>query len=124
MTRLPSLALLASTLLTSLGPAAARDRAPSGPCIDLDQVVSQQPAGPAAIDFQLTGKRTFRNTLASECPNLGELNRFRQIVWDNRDGRRVCPGDRFRLIETTQARAVGAGSFPFCRLGSFTQVTR
>ena len=111
-------------MITSLGQAASHDRAPSGQCIDLDQMVSQQPAGPAAIDFQLTGKRTFRNTLASECPNLGELNRFRQIVWDNRDGRRVCPGDRFRLVETTQARAVGAGSFPFCRLGSFTQVTR
>jgi hypothetical protein len=114
--------LLAALLALSPG-AVAKERAPAGGvCLDLDQVVRQEPVGADTVRFVLTGKRVLVNHLASECPRLNELNGFRQIVWDNRDGRRVCSGDRFRLIEPTQARAVGVSSFPYCRLGRFERV--
>ena len=117
MTRILSAALLAATLLPTAAQA-GQARSPAS-CIDLDQLVSQEPAGPDTVRFTLTARRVYTNRLASACPRLDRLGRDYRIVWDARSGTRVCSGDRFRLIDPAQAQAVGASGYPFCKLGAF-----
>ena len=118
-----ALAVLASTGMLSIGAIQARSRPASAPtCIDADRIVSRRVVSADTIEFRLPRGAIYRSTLAQPCPHLPELDRTYIIAFENRNGRRTCGGDRFRLIDPVAVRAGGGAGFPYCRLGSLVRM--
>jgi hypothetical protein len=126
----PSLALIAVLPLLACTPqgeevetAAATAAAVGEPvsCISLDQVISRRPAGEQAVVFELTGGRRYRNELPDHCPGLARAGKA-EIVQVEATGTRLCRDDRVRIYDPVEARNIGAGAFPHCRLGAFTPI--
>ncbi|VXD07338.1 conserved hypothetical protein [Sphingomonas sp. T1] len=96
---------------------------PATTCIDGERIVSRRAQVPDAIDFTLTGGKTYRSRIGPSCAHLAELDRTYLLVLEEQQGRRICGGDRFRLIDAVAARSGGGGGFPYCRFGPFERVT-
>ena len=115
--------LFGAMVLAIAAPAAARRSAPSATaCIDSQQIVSRRALAHDAMEFSLTGGRTYRSRIGPSCAHLAELDRTYLLVLEEQQGRRICGGDRFRLIDPVAARS-GGGGFPYCRFGAFERVT-
>ena len=75
--------------------------------------------GPQIIDqttiLYRDGKRVWRNTLASDCPSLGQDD----ILVVEMNGSQVCRNDLFRPVDRG-SRIPGA----YCRFGDFTPYTK
>ncbi|HYE28409.1 MAG TPA: DUF6491 family protein [Allosphingosinicella sp.] len=88
-------------------------------CINLDQIVSRRPSGDRSILFEMTGGRVYRNALPGRCPGLERAGPS-HIVEVEATGGQLCRGDRIRVYDPLEARNIGSGAFPQCRLGVFT----
>ena len=78
--------LFAIAALAAAAPAAARDvpaATPTGDpvnCVQLNQIRATHVRNDQVIDFELSGKRMYRNTLSGACPSLGFEERFAYSV--------------------------------------------
>jgi len=91
-------------------------------CIDQQFIVSKQPAGNRAVVFEMTGGTTWRNDLPAACPGLEHYNASYTFLFDIKGGGRLCRNDEFRVFDPVEAKGVGTGAFPTCRLGGFTRI--
>jgi hypothetical protein len=111
----------------SCSSATAQPQQPPGAvqaCIPVDQIVARRTAGPDAVEFDLVGK-TYRNDLASSCPGLARLGTGAAIaITSGAETGMLCSGDRVKIFDPVEVKATGLRSYPFCRLGKFTQVAR
>jgi hypothetical protein len=87
-------------------------------CLSLDQIVSRRPSGERSILFETTGGRAYRNDLPEQCPGLEHAGPS-HIVEVEATGGQLCRGDRVRVYDPIEARNIGSGAFPQCRLGDF-----
>ncbi|HYD37130.1 MAG TPA: hypothetical protein VEA60_05925 [Allosphingosinicella sp.] len=96
-------------------------RTAAGPveCVILDRIVSRRPLDGRSIRFETTGGRAYRNALPGRCPSLERAGPS-HIVEIEATGARLCRGDRVRVYDPAEARNLGSGAFPQCRLGPFT----
>ena len=74
------------------------------------------------IEFTLAGGERYRSRLAAACPHLEELNRTYVLELEDRQGGRLCGGERFRLVDPTIARGPEAPGFAVCRFGPFERM--
>ena len=113
--------ILALAAIATAVPVAARDQAvpdaaPAGAavdCITLNQIRETHVRSDQVIDFEVAGKRMYRNTLDSACPNLGFEQRFSYSV----TGGRLCSTDTVTVLQSTGTRGAT------CGLGKFQPVT-
>jgi hypothetical protein len=115
--------ILASALvLFAAGPAAARDRSavplaePVGKpvdCVQISQIRSTRVHGDGVIDFEMAGRKLYRNTLPMSCPGLGFEERF---SYKTSIGQ-LCSVD---IITVLQSPGLSRG--PSCGLGKFQPV--
>lgn len=110
-------ALVSCTVLAASAGAAPERTARD--CIDLDRVVTRHVLDPRMLEFDLVGGVTVRSRLADACPRLQEIDRTHTLSFDNRNGRRICAGDRFKVVDLVIAGAGGTASFAWCRFGAF-----
>jgi hypothetical protein len=103
----------------ALGAPAAQAAPHNGRCIQLDQVVRRIVLAPDLMEFETVGGRVLRNRLRAPCPGIEELDRFRTIQFDAQNGRRMCSGDRFRIVDQQLAAQGGSASARWCRFGAF-----
>jgi hypothetical protein len=87
-------------------------------CLNLDRIVSRRPSGEGSILFETTGGRNYRNVLPGQCPGLERAGPG-HIVEVEATGGQLCRGDRVRVYDPIEARNMGSGAFPQCRLGVF-----
>jgi hypothetical protein len=113
--------LFAIAAMAAGAPVAASDRGapaatPTGDpvnCVQLNQVRATHVRSDQVIDFELTGKRVYRNTLDSACPSLGFEERFAYSVSNNE----LCSVD---LITVLQSNGIRGAT---CGLGKFQPVS-
>ncbi|QDZ08621.1 hypothetical protein FPZ24_15050 [Sphingomonas panacisoli] len=100
-------------------PAAARDVPVATPvgepvsCIQLNQLRETHVRSDQVIDFELTGKRIYRNTLDGACPSLGFEERFAYSVSNGQ----LCSTDLITVLQSTGGRGAT------CGLGKFQPVS-
>ena len=100
-------------------PAAARDvpaATPTGDpvdCIQLNQVRQTHVRSDQVIDFEMSGKRMYRNTLANACPSLGFEERFTYSVSNGQ----LCSVDTITVLQSRGMRGAT------CGLGKFQPVS-
>lgn len=87
-------------------------------CVNLDQIVSRRPAANGSILFEVAGGRIYRNELPGRCVGVERAGPS-HIVEVEATGGQLCRGDRIRVYDPIEARNIGPGAFPQCRLGSF-----
>jgi hypothetical protein len=116
--------LAALTLAAFAAPSVARDRAqppaatPSGPaksCIPLRQISASHVRDDRTIDFEMTGRTVYRNTLPYACPGLGFEQRFSYATSLSE----LCSVDTITVLEAGPGLTRGAT----CGLGQFQPVT-
>lgn len=118
----PVFPLIALAALTTSGAAWSRpDTRTPVTCIDADRIVTRRVVAPDTIEFTMPRGAVYRSR--QQCPNLSELDRTYILQFDHQRGRRICDGDRFRLIDPVAASAGGAAGFPYCRFGTFERVS-
>ncbi len=114
------LAIAALILIASA--ATARDRTaipvatPVGDpvdCISLNNIRSTQVHGDSTIDFHMTGRQVYRNTLPHTCPSLGFEERFLYKTSLSQ----LCSVD---IITVLQSPGLSTGAS--CGLGKFQPV--
>ena len=94
-------------------------------CIDLNQVAGRRGSGGEALDFEMTGGLVYRNHLQGRCPGLARLGETVALaIVSGGEGGRLCSGDRVRVFDPVEARAVGINAQPSCVLGAFTPLPR
>ena len=94
-------------------------------CIDSDRVAGRRGAGAGAIDFEMSNGVVFRNHFQGACPGIERLGSMLAVaVVSGGEGGRLCRGDRIRIFDPVEVRAVGIPAQPSCVLGGFTQVSR
>ena len=118
------MSLAALAMMSGGVQAPAAQRPAIGTCIELDRVSSRIALAPDTLEFTMVGGRVLRNRLRAACPNIEDLDRFHTIQFDTRNGRRVCGGDRFRIVDQRVAASGGSASAPWCRFGAFELVSR
>lgn len=113
---------LPAVLLLAAAPGAARDKDPipeARPigrpvsCIQLNQIRNQRIRSDSVIDFEMTGRRVYRNTLPMACPRLASEERFLHKTSTNQ----LCSTD---IITVLQSPGLSQG--PSCGLGEFQPV--
>ena len=113
--------LFAIAVLAIAAPVAARDKgvpvaSPTGAavdCIQLNQIRQTHVRSDRVIDFELSGKRLFRNTLSGACPALGFEERFTYSV----STAELCSVDTITVLQSNGTRGAT------CGLGKFQPVT-
>jgi hypothetical protein len=113
--------LFAVAALAVGAPVAASDKGlpaatPTGEavsCIQLNQVRQTHVRSDQVIDFELSGKRIYRNTLDSACPSLGFEERFAYSVSNGE----LCSTDLITVLQSTGTRGAT------CGLGKFQPVS-
>ena len=113
--------LAALAVLTTAAPAADRRGPPMATpigkpvsCIPLTQIRQSLVRDDRTIDFVMTGKRVYRNTLPNACPSLGFEQRFSYATSLSQ----LCSTD---IITVLYSAPIGRG--PSCGLGEFQPVT-
>lgn len=91
---------------------------PEGPpvsCIQTSQIRAMRVVDDRSIDFEMTGRRVFRNNLPMRCPGLG----FNTAVRHNSRTSQLCN------LHTITPRSPGGGwGGPGCQLGQFQPLVR
>jgi hypothetical protein len=115
--------LLALAAIALTAPGMARDRsqipeaAPAGKpesCISISRIRASHVHGDGVIDFEMSGKKVYRNTLPRNCPGLG----FREAFAYETSLSQLCSTDIITVIESPPLSR-GAS----CGLGEFQPVT-
>lgn len=110
--------LFALAAIAATAPAAARDvpaATPTGEpvnCIRLSEIRQTHVRSDQVIDFELSGKRMYRNTLPGACPSLGFEERFAYSVSNGE----LCSVDTITVLQSTGGRGAR------CGLGKFQPV--
>ena len=81
-------------------------------CIQLNQIRQTHVRSDGVIDFDLSGKRAYRNTLDAACPGLGFEERFSYSVSNGQ----LCSSDLITVLQSTGGRGAT------CGLGKFQPV--
>ncbi|HEX4693350.1 hypothetical protein [Sphingomonas sp.] len=113
--------ILTIAAIAIAAPVAARDQAapaaiPAGPpvdCIQLNQIRETHVRSDQVIDFEMSGKRVYRNTLDGACPSLGLEERFSYSASTGQ----LCSTDLITVLQSTGGRGAT------CGLGKFQPVT-
>jgi hypothetical protein len=82
-------------------------------CIQLSQVRQTHVRSDQVIDFEMSGKRMFRNTLDGACPSLGFEERFSYSVSNGE----LCSTDLITVLQSAGTRGAT------CGLGKFQPVS-
>ena len=82
-------------------------------CVQLNQVRETHVRSDQVIDFEMAGKRMYRNTLDSACPSLGFEERFSYSVSNGQ----LCSTDLITVLQSTGGRGAT------CGLGKFQPVS-
>ena len=114
-------AILALSILAVAAPALGRDRpipeaTPDGAatdCVSTMLIQQSKVRSDGVIDFVMKNGKVYRNTLDSECPQLGFEERFAYKV----TGSQLCSLD---LITVLQSPGISRGAS--CSLGKFQPV--
>lgn len=109
--------LFVLAVLAATAPVAARDMgvpaaAPTGDlvnCIRLNQVRQTYVRSDQVIDFELAGKRMYRNTLPNSCPSLGFEERFAYSVSNGE----LCSFDTITVLQSSGMRGATCGLSKF-----------
>jgi hypothetical protein len=119
---LPLSLLVPLTLLAGCGgnnePAQRTQWVPEGPpvaCIQTSQIRSMRVVDDRTIDFEMTGRRVFRNDLPMRCPGLA----FNTAVRHNSRTSQLCSANSI----TPRSPGGGWGG-PGCPLGRFQPLVR
>ena len=116
-------AFIGLALLAPLMLGAARDRnqvpeaTPAGKpvsCIPIRSIQQSLVRNDRVIDFQMSGRKVYRNTLPSDCPQLGFQQRFAYTTSLSE----LCSSDIITVLYSTPLQR-GAS----CGLGQFQPVT-
>ncbi|THD38324.1 MAG: hypothetical protein E7773_00805 [Sphingomonas sp.] len=113
--------LFALAVAALAAPAAASDKGvpaatPTGApvdCVQLNQVRETHVRSDQVIDFELSGKRMYRNTLDAACPSLGFEERFSYSVSNGE----LCSTDTITVLQSSGIRGAT------CGLGKFQPVS-
>ena len=113
--------LFALAAAAIVAPLSAKDKevppaTPAGPavdCVNLSQVRETHVRSDQVIDFEMSGKRVYRNTLDGACPSLGLEERFSYSVSSGQ----LCSTDLITVLQSTGGRGAT------CGLGKFEPVT-
>lgn len=119
--RTPLTLLIALSATAAAAPPSDRPTA-GGTCIDWRRVVTRSVIAPDVIEITLAGGARYRSRLPAACPHLDELNRAYVLELEDRQGGRLCGGERLRMIDPVVARGPGAPGFAVCRFGPFERV--
>ena len=84
-------------------------------CIPLRQISETRVHGDRTIDFIMTGRKVYRNTLPYACPGLGFEERFSYATSLSQ----LCSVDIITVLYSTRVLQRGAS----CGLGPFQPVT-
>ncbi|MEG3087439.1 hypothetical protein [Sphingomonas sp. PB4P5] len=115
--------LLALLVIAAAAPGAARDRrdlptaTPAGKpvsCIPLRSIRQSHVRNDNVIDFEMNGRKVYRNTLPNSCPGLG----FEESFAYQTSLSQLCSTDIITVLQSPGARR-GAS----CGLGQFQPVT-
>lgn len=82
-------------------------------CIRLNEVRQTHVRSDQVIDFEMAGKRVYRNTLSNSCPALGFEERFAYSVSNGE----LCSVDTITVLQSSGMRGAT------CGLGKFQPVT-
>ena len=82
-------------------------------CIQLNEVRETHVRDDQVIDFEMAGKRVYRNTLDGACPSLGFEERFAYSVSNGL----LCSTDLITVLQSTGTRGAT------CGLGKFQPVS-
>jgi len=114
--------LIAIALLSLTTAAAGREKIPDATpdgaavsCIPLAQIRETRVRDDRTIDFLMTGRKVYRNTLPSACPSLGFEQRFSYATSLSR----LCSSDIITVLYQAPYLTPGAS----CGLGQFQPVT-
>ena len=116
--------VLAATIGLAALPAAAQHRGappaatPAGPpisCVPLSGIRDTQVRSDQVIDFRMSGRRVYRNTLPQPCPSLGAERRFSYRTSIGQ----LCSSDIITVFTTSGGGIQPLGS---CGLGQFQPV--
>ena len=80
-------------------------------CVQLSQIRETHVRSDQVIDFEMSGKRMYRNTLDSACPMLGFEERFAYSV----SGGQLCSSDTITVLQSSGSRGATA---PTLRAGA------
>jgi hypothetical protein len=113
--------LIALAAVAMVGPASASQKGvpaatPTGEpvdCVQLSQIRQTHVRSDQVIDFEMSGKRMFRNTLDGACPSLGFEERFSYSVSNGQ----LCSSDLITVLQSTGIRGAT------CGLGKFQPVS-
>ncbi|WP_010161769.1 MULTISPECIES: hypothetical protein [unclassified Sphingomonas] len=116
------LILAAVALLSATTAAAAREQIPvatpdgeSVSCVPLIQIRETRVRDDRTIDFIMSGRKVYRNTLPSSCPSLGFEQRFSYATSLSQ----LCSTDIITVLYQAPYLTPGAS----CGLGQFQPVT-
>jgi hypothetical protein len=118
--------LAAITALTlGIGGADARDRKPDNlvpdgapvDCVQLTSIRSSHIVDDKTIDFEMTGRKIYRNTLPYSCPGLASEDRFAYKTSLNQ----LCSVD---IITVLYSFGGGLSQGPSCGLGKFQPMVK
>jgi hypothetical protein len=126
MKKTVSILLAAGISLGGIAIAYAKNRAPELPvqtigtplnCVNTNHIRSTKIVDDRTIDFEMTGKKLYRNTLPYSCPSLKFEERFSYKP----TGSQLCSVDIIRVLNNYGGRLQeGAG----CGLGKFQQIEK
>lgn len=104
-------------------PQLAQGLAKAARCIDLNQVVGRRAAGPDSVEFELANGTVYRSRIVGQCPGLARLGASATVsVASGGEGGRLCTGDRIRVFDPLEVRAVSSRSQPTCTLGEWREM--
>ena len=114
--------IVAVIALLSATAAAAREKIPVATndgeavsCVPLIQIRETRVRNDRTIDFLMTGRKVYRNTLPSSCPSLGFEQRFSYATSLSQ----LCSTDIITVLYQAPYLTAGAS----CGLGQFQPVT-
>jgi hypothetical protein len=85
-------------------------------CIPITQIRESRVRNDRVIDFRMSGKKWYRNTLPLDCPSLGFEERFSYTTSLSQ----LCSQDIITVLRTGGAGGLDRG--PSCGLGKFEPV--
>lgn len=111
------IAMLWVPLAASAPPAAQRRT-----CLDTGRIATRAPLGPDALALTLTlvGGRRVTVSTQGGCAHLDEIGSRYLLEFQHPEGRKLCVGDRFRVVDPLLRGATGAIGTPFCRVAAIT----
>jgi hypothetical protein len=126
MKKTVSILLTVSVAIGGIAIAYAKDRKPELPvqtigtpvnCVNTYQIRSTKIIDDRTIDFEMAGKKLYRNTLPYSCPSLKSEERFSYKP----TGSQLCSVDIIRVLNNYGGRLQeGAG----CGLGKFQEIEK